>query len=52
MKENYENIKDKELVDWFMSYDFEDAKKKTLKKYYRQNFLKIIKRKLQKIIQL
>ena len=46
MKENYDNIADKEFVDWFMTYDFEAARKKALKNYYRKNFFKILKRKL------
>ena len=46
MKENYANIKDKEFVDWFLSFDFEKAKKEGLKRYYRQNFFSILKRKL------
>lgn len=49
MKENYENIKDKEFVDWFMNYDFEDARKKALKSYYRKNFFEIFKRKLREM---
>lgn len=46
MKENYAKIKDKEFVDWFLSFDFEKAKKEGLKRYYRQNFFSILKRKL------
>lgn len=46
MKENYANIKDKEFVDWFLNFDFEKAKKEGLKRYYRQNFFSILKRKL------
>lgn len=46
MKENYENIEDKEFVDWFLTYDFEDARKRALKKYYTKNFFKILKRKI------
>lgn len=46
MRDNYDNIQDKEFVDWFMSYDFEAARKKALKNYYRKNFFKIVKRKL------
>lgn len=45
MKENYANIKDKEFVDWFLNFDFEKAKKEGLKRYYRQNFCSILKRK-------
>lgn len=46
MQENYAAIQDKEFVDWFMSYDFEAARKKALRNYYRKNFFKIVKRKL------
>lgn len=46
MKENYENIEDKEFVDWFLNYDFEQARKIALRKYYRTNFFRIIKRKI------
>lgn len=46
MKENYDQIEDKEFVDWFLSYDFVGERKKALRKYYRTNFLKIVKRKL------
>lgn len=48
MKDNYSAMsKDKqEFVDWFLAYDFEGQKKKALKKYYRDNFFKIIARKL------
>lgn len=48
MKENYEVIEDKEFVDWFLSYDFKAERKKALRKYYRTNFFKIIKRKLRR----
>ena len=46
MKENYEQIEEKEFVDWFLNYDFFAARKKALYKYYRTNFWSIIKRKL------
>ena len=46
MKENYNNIDDKEFVDWFLEFDFEKAKKEGLRRYYRQNFFSILKRKL------
>jgi len=46
MLENYENIKDKEFVDWFLNFDFDKAKRKGLRRYYRQNFFSILKRKL------
>lgn len=46
MQENYEQIKDKEFVDWFLSCDFAAMKKKALRKYYCRNFISIVKRKL------
>lgn len=46
MQENYEIIDDKEFVDWFLNYDFEMARKKALKNYYKKNFFEIIVRKL------
>ena len=45
MRENYDIIQDKEFVDWFMSFDFDKAKREGLIKYYRQNFFSILKRK-------
>lgn len=46
MLENYENIRDKEFVDWFLNFDFDKAKRQGLIRYYRQNFFSILKRKL------
>ena len=46
MQENRDNIKDKEFVDWFLSFDFDKAKREGLRRYYRQNFFPILKRKL------
>ena len=46
MKSNYENIKYKAVVDYLVSIDLNEAKKKALKKYYKQNFFTILKRKL------
>lgn len=46
MKENYDNIQDREFVDWFLSFDFDKAKREGLRRYYRQNFFTILKRKL------
>ena len=50
MKENYEAIDDKDFVDWFLTYDFEKAKKYGLLKYYKHNFFSIIKRKVSTLI--
>ncbi len=48
MKENYSQYSGelKEFVDWFLNFDFYKAKREGLRKYYRKNFFKIIKRKL------
>lgn len=46
MLENYDIIKDKEFVDWFLSFDFDKAKREGLRRYYRQNFFSILKRKI------
>lgn len=46
MLENYDIIKDKEFVDWFLNFDFDKAKRDGLKRYYRQNFFSILKRKI------
>jgi len=46
MKENYENIQEKDFADWFTTYDFDKAYKDGLRNYYKKNFWKIVKRKL------
>lgn len=46
MLENYDIIEDKEFVDWFLSFDFDKAKREGLRRYYIENFFTIIKRKL------
>ena len=48
MKANYDkmNQEQKEFVDWFLSFDFDKAKREGVRKYYRQNFFSILKRKL------
>ena len=46
MKDNYENINEKEFVDWFMSFDFDKEQKRSRRNYYFHNFFAIIKRKL------
>lgn len=46
MNENMSQIKDKEFVDWVSNYDFLSMKKKALRKYYKENFFKILHRKL------
>lgn len=52
MKTNYSKMdKEKqEFVDWFLSYDFDREKKKAVMKYYRKNFLSIIKRKIRPLL--
>lgn len=51
MKENYDkmNQEQKAFVDWFLSFDFDKAKRDGLRKYYRQNFFSILKRKLHRL---
>lgn len=46
MKENYENIAEKDFVDWFTTYDFNKAYRDGIKNYYKKNFWSILKRKL------
>lgn len=48
MKTNYEkmNQEQKEFVDWFLSFNFNKAKREGLRKYYCHNFFSILKRKL------
>lgn len=46
MKENYENIKEKEFVDWFLTYDFYSEQKKALLHYRITNFFKILSRRI------
>ena len=46
MKENYNIIKDKDFVDWFLSFDFKKAKREGVLEYYKHNFFSILKRKL------
>lgn len=50
MKDNYNEMdkEKKDFVDWFLNYDFVKHKKVALRKYYRNNFFSIIKRKLRK----
>ena len=46
MRENYDNIQDREFVDWFLNVDFDKEKKTGIWRYYRKNFFSILKRKL------
>jgi len=46
MRENYDQIVEKEFVDWLLNYDFDTEHKKSLRRYYRENFVSILKRKL------
>lgn len=46
MIENYDNIKEKEFVDWFLTQDFIEMRKKGLRNYRIKNFIPIIKRKI------
>lgn len=48
MKANYDRMtkEQQEFVDWFLTFDFDKAQKKSRMRYYRQNFWSILKRKL------
>lgn len=46
MRENYQNIEEKDFVDWFLNYDFMAQRKKALRQYYRKNFFSILKKKI------
>lgn len=48
MIENYDQMdqEQKDLVDWFLNFDYKKRKRLDLCKYYRKNFLKILKRKI------
>lgn len=48
MIENKNNIKEKEFVEWFLSYDFFGVQRKSLFKYRVKNFPIIIKKKLER----
>lgn len=49
-KENSENIKEKEFIEWFNSYDFLKNRKNAILKYRVKNFIQIVKRKMLKKI--
>ena len=46
MRLNYENLPNHEFIDWFLNYDFVKNKKRLLRKYYKDNFFSILRRKL------
>ncbi len=46
MMANYDNIKEKDFADWFLSFDFIKERRYALAKYYLTNFPSIIRRKL------
>lgn len=46
MKENFDNILFKDLLDWFLDYDFSAERKKCLLRYRMTNFFPILKRKI------
>ena len=50
MSENYNELSDKDTVDFLVAFDFQKEKKRCLWRYYRQNFFSIVKRKLKGII--
>lgn len=46
MKQNYTYILDKDLLDWFLDYDFKAQRRKALLKYRVTKFFPILKRKI------
>lgn len=46
IRENYEQIVEKDFVDWFLHFDFDKEHKRSLRRYYRENIVSILKRKL------
>lgn len=50
MNENSENVICKDLLEWFLEYDFKKQRKKSLIKYRILNFFPIIKRKINRKI--
>ncbi|MFJ5759889.1 peptidase [Neobacillus sp. NPDC093182] len=45
MRENSNNIKYSDILEWFLNYDFEGQRRKSLLKYRVTNFFPILKRK-------
>lgn len=45
MRENYNNVLEKDFADWFLNYNFLVEKKKALMRYYQKNFFSILSRK-------
>ena len=50
MSENYNELSDKDTVDFLVAFDFQKEKKRCLWRYYRQNFFSVVRRKLKGII--
>lgn len=48
MKENYDKIEEKELVDWFLNEDLIKMRKKKIFEYRLRNFFKLLKKRLMK----
>ncbi|MFC0269948.1 peptidase [Metabacillus herbersteinensis] len=46
MKENYNNVMYRDILDWFIDYDFATERKKALLKYRVTNLFPILKRKI------
>ena len=49
MRENYDNVFDKDVADFLRDYDFAREKKRGLWRYYRRNFFSILKRKIKSL---
>lgn len=45
MKENYQNVQYKDTYEWFLDYDFESERKKSLLHYRVTKFIPILKRR-------
>lgn len=46
IQENSEQIIEKDFADWFLQFDFDKEHKRSLRRYYRENIVSILKRKL------
>lgn len=46
MSKNYSNIKHKEILEWFLDYNFQEERKKSLLNYRITQFFPIVKRRI------
>ena len=47
MMENYDSLKEKAFVDWFLNTDFISLRKKAIRNYRTKNFFPLLKKRLQ-----